>query len=189
MGRVLYTVALIAMGALVVHFAIIMLLPLTAPDAAGRQLNAAVPEPATAPTNLSELQIDGKLDLGLDPAFRVLACRYSITEEPLRIAGGGRVPLWTLSVLNSRGVSVFSANDRISPTPNIDVALLNANQLRTFRQMPDPALDNAIVVAPGDDDGFVIIRLFEPDNSWTALIDELVASIECSSFQQPSPTQ
>ncbi|MEM1376185.1 MAG: hypothetical protein AAGG69_02240 [Pseudomonadota bacterium] len=182
MGRLIYTAALVAVGAAVVHFAIVFLLPTTSPNSAGRQLLEAITEPITTATNLSALEKDGFVNLGLDPAFRVLACRYDVTETPFRMMASGRVPLWTISVLDSAGVSVFSANDRISPSDGVDVAVLNPTQLRTFRQTPDPSLDRSIIVAPGDSTGFVIVRVFEPDGSWASIVDDFATNTTCRPF-------
>ena len=97
----------------------------------------------------------------------------------MRFSGSGLIDFWAVSVLDSFGVSIFSANNRISPTPGVDLAVLSAPQLRSFRQSPDERLANTIVVPSYDLTGFVVVRLFEPDGSWTALVDNFISATSC----------
>ncbi|MEO1701446.1 MAG: hypothetical protein AAFR71_05275 [Pseudomonadota bacterium] len=179
MGRFLYALLIVSVGAVVAHLAVILLLPVTAPNTAARQLETALPLTLERPVDLSALQASGTLDLHLDPAFRTIGCQFDIGEAPFRLVGDGRVDFWSVSILDPLGVSIFSANDRIAPTPSIDLTVLSASQLRQFRQSPDPRLQNSIIVSSDDRTGYAIIRLFEPDESWKILVDDFVNATVC----------
>ncbi|MEL6201570.1 MAG: hypothetical protein AAFR39_04340 [Pseudomonadota bacterium] len=182
MARFAYMLFTVIIGAVVAHLAVIALLPFTAPDTAARQLQSALPLSSAAPVDLSAAQEVGDVDLRLDPAFRTIGCQFDISEAPFRVIGNGRVDFWSISILDPLGVSVFSANDRIAPTVGIDLTVLSPNQLRLFRQAPDQRLENSIIVSAEDLTGFAIMRLFEPDESWTELVDAFVASIGCGAI-------
>ncbi|MEO1747747.1 MAG: hypothetical protein AAFR27_03855 [Pseudomonadota bacterium] len=184
MARLVYMLIIVAVGAAVAHLAVVVLLPITAPKTAARQLQEALPLSHAVPIDLSAEQAAGSVDLRLDPAFRTIGCQFDISEAPFRVIGSGRIDFWSISILDPLGVSIFSANDRIAPTDGIDLTVLSSNQLRLFRQSPDERLQNSIIVSSEDMIGFAIIRLFEPDESWTGLVDDFVASTRCSSIQE-----
>ncbi|MEO0544378.1 MAG: hypothetical protein AAFY99_11215 [Pseudomonadota bacterium] len=184
MARLFYLFVVIAVGAVVAHLSVIILLPVTAPATAARQLESVLSISASSPLDLSAQQRSGAIELRLDPAFRTIGCQFDVSDAPFRVSGSGRVDFWSISILDPLGVSIFSANDRIAPTTGIDLTVLSRSQLRVYRQSPDPRLQNSIIVTTEETTGFAIIRLFEPDESWRSLIDAFVGSTACGSLEE-----
>ncbi|MEL6437598.1 MAG: hypothetical protein AAFP99_12505 [Pseudomonadota bacterium] len=180
MLRVFYIAVLAIIAAAVVHLAIVLLLPSTSPTTPWRVIADAVDANANAPADLKMLEARQDVDFGLDPAFAHLVCRYDLSSGPMRITGTGDVQLWTFVVITPDGEALFSANDRISPVEGIDVTVLNRTQLRTFRQAPPDELANTIVVPTETDEGYIVVRLFQPDESWSAIADTFAQQIACS---------
>ena len=176
MIRLLYTTIVGLTGAVVVHLVIILLLPLLATG--------------TAWNTVSSLDSDGRpfeLDPGeqprlaasLDPLFRTFACTYDLAEGAFQMRSDVKVPLWTVGVHNTRTTAFFSANDRIAARQRLDIAVVNDFQLRIVRQETPDEFAGSIIAPSEEDQGYVIVRVFAPDATWTPVVERFAADLSC----------
>lgn len=175
-ARLVYGILLGLVGAVVVHLSIVFLMPAVSTSTAWVRVASEIDTGNTAELWRPN---GSNAPKGASPFERVLACRYDLDEGVMQFLAEGRSPLWSISVHDASGQILFSANDRIVGRDRIDVAIANDRQLRTLRQeLPVDFTDSILVTAPGND-GFVLFRVMEFDNSMTPMTDEFFASAEC----------
>ena len=184
MIRLVHATIVGLVGAALVHLSVIFLLPLLSASTAWNQIAARTAE--NAPASLQEsidtdpARTGGN---GPDPFFETAVCRYDLRDGALRVRASGDAPLWTVGVHDSLGTVVFSANDRIVAGRRLDLAVVDANQLRFVRQNAPAELTDAFIAPAGRPTGFVLVRAFRPDASWSAVIDRFIDGLACETLQ------
>jgi uncharacterized membrane protein len=174
--RSVYVCLVGLVGALFVHLAIVFLVPLVAPKTAWAQIRTAA-EPAVM------IRTDGegtrRSIAGVSPQETAAICRYDLAEGVFVFSALGDVPYWSLAVHSASGEVIFSANSRTAGGRRVDMAVLNASQLREFRQqLPDSYADR-IIVSADNNQGFVMLRVLRPDPSWRPAVDRFLDSAVC----------
>lgn len=81
------------------------------------------------------------------------------------------------------GPAFFSANDRLAAGQRLDLAVLNASQLRFVRQSTPTELAGAIIAPADDPRGFAVVRVFVPDETWTGISARFADALECRSLE------
>lgn len=178
MGKVIYASLVGIFGAAIVHLAIVLLLPGLSDNAAWRQLEVKTPLYRTVrldrdPERFAAAQ-------SFDPLFAVFACRYDLTDGVFSIATPGGGDFWSIAVFDDRGKILFSANDRIAATDQVNLGIALPPQLRALQQEPSPELEDAIVAPSSRREGFVIMRVFRPDPSWEPVVERFIAETRCA---------
>lgn len=181
MMRLFYATLIGLVGAGVVHLAVIFLLPIASSDTAWNRVFAATEqnEPFRLEGGLATL---GAGAYGPDPFFVTSICRYDLRNGALRVRSAGSAPLWTVGIHDSLGTMIFSANDRLVAGRRLDLAVVDASQLRFVRQNAPPELANAIIAPANRPTGFVVVRAFRPDPTWSPMVDRFVDDIVCESL-------
>lgn len=181
MIRVVYATLVGLLGAAVVHLAIVFALPLVSTSTPWTKIAGATQpgQPIVLAAGLSSASETPAID-GFDPYFVASACRYDLDTGAFVIRAQGGLPLWTVSVNDSRGTAFFSANDRIVAGNGLELVVVDAGQQRVLRQDAPAELQNAIIVPAGDPYGFVVVRGFVPDASWAQQGEALASSLECA---------
>jgi uncharacterized membrane protein len=179
MLRLLYTVVLGLVGALFVHVAIVLLLPLLSANDVWRQIQAKA-EPYQV------FRLDGAGETlaaarQLDPMSSVVACRYDLIDGVLRVTAPNGADFWSIAVFDDRGHILFSANDRIVASDNLDLAVALPAQMRAMQQNLPGDMTNAILTESGRSEGFVIVRVIRPDESWKPVAEAFLGRVQCGS--------
>lgn len=179
MVRFLYAALVGIVGAVVVHLSIVLMLPHLSANDVWRQI-ATETEPYE-PTRLDR-HGDGP-DLAaarsLDPLFAVISCRYDLTDGPFSVTASGGGNYWSVSVFDDHGRVLFSANDRIVATGDLDLVVAESAQMRQLKQNPRDEFANAIVTESLRDEGFVVLRMFRPDGTWEPAAEDFVRTVDC----------
>ncbi len=183
MIRLIYATIVGLIGAGVVHLAIVFLLPWLSANTAWNAVAAMTIENEPLEIRSSGDPRAEALTRGLDPYFRKIVCRYDLSSGAARIYATERTPLWTASVHDPIGASFFSLNDRISVGKLLDLTVVNSRQLRFVRQNTPDVLSNSVVVPADGERGFVVVRVFVPDDSWDPVANRFVASIACDTLE------
>lgn len=176
-SKSLYIVAMGLIGAIIVHLITLFLLPsLSANNTWTLIVNntdIGIPQP------INDSIADDRQNLFLDPMFEVAACRFDLSEGVMRITADGDALLWTVAVFEPSGTTVFSANDRIANSRNVDLAIVNQSQLRFARQNTPDELAQSIVASAQQDEGFALLRVYAPDPSWKSSAKKFLDSMRC----------
>ncbi|WP_349364036.1 MAG: hypothetical protein ABL307_01300 [Roseitalea porphyridii] len=178
MTRLFYATLVGLVGAAVVHLVVIFLLPLVSTDTAWNRVAAQVAEHEPMRPG-DERDALGAGAYGPDPFFVTVICRYDLRAGALHVRSPGLAPLWTVGVHDSLGTVIFSANDRLVAGRRLDLAVVDASQLRFVRQNAPPELANAIIAPAARPTGFVTVRAFRPDPTWDTVIERFVDELAC----------
>jgi uncharacterized membrane protein len=178
MIKVLYGVLLAFFGAILVHIAIIFLIPrLDAPSLAQQlqTLNQAR-DPLIISGNAGELALSG-----IDPFFRYRICFYDLEEGPFQLFAIGDVPFFSAALLAENGDVMFSITDRqtINRTLNLEVRPQSDRQLLSQPSNENTSTTSAFPVFVSSSKGYAIVRAFMPDKSWTQITDKFLNNVVC----------
>lgn len=176
-SKIIYALFMGIIGAIITHLAIIFLLP-------GLSANNPWSLIAESADIGEPLRIDDQLsadnqNLFLDPLFEASACRFDLSEGTMHITAQGDAPLWTVAVYDTAGTVLFSANDRIANSPDVDVAIVNAAQLRFARENTPDELAQSVIAAAELNEGFALLRVYAPDSSWKPNAERFLETMQC----------
>lgn len=179
MARFLYTTLVGLVGAALVHLAIVLLLPHLSANDAWRQLESRA-EPYT-PLRLDNASNGAAISAArtLDPMFAVMACRYDLADGVFSITAPGNSDFWSVAVFDDFGRILFSANDRIVASGDLDLVVALPLQMRALQQSPRAEYANAILTEAERSEGFVVVRVFRPDGTWEPSAEEFIGNVEC----------
>lgn len=179
MARLLYATIVGLVGAVLVHLAIVLMLPLLSANDVWRQILATTDTYHPVRLDKEGNSVEIAAARSLDPMFAVIACRYDLADGPLRINAPGNGDFWSVVVFDDFGRIVFSANDRIVATDALDVVVAEPLQLRLLQQNPRAEMANSILTEASRPEGFVIVRAFRPDDTWEPAAEEFLRGIDC----------
>jgi len=178
--RIIYATLVGLVGAAVVHLIIVFMLPLVSANTPWNRLVGQTEEnrPYRLPTRMDDAAFGNGVH-GPDPFFETIVCRYDLDNGAVHLRSTRRVPMWTVNLYDSLGTGFFSANDRLAAGQRLDLAVLNASQLRFVRQSTPAELTGAIIAPAGDPHGFAVVRVFVPDETWTGISARFADALEC----------
>lgn len=165
----------------IIHISIILLIPSLASQDAWSKLVSIGPQ-----WKFNRLNNAGENKSSLltatDPLFQLASCRFSLAEGPAHIQTNGHLPFWSVAVFDRYGKNVYSFNDRTTIDQQLNLLILNSVQMSILREDPPAAVEQSIVVEAQIDEGFVLVRALQPDNSWDPAIDSFLSSAKCEKF-------
>lgn len=180
MVRWIYTGMVGLFGAVAIHLALVFLVPSQSNRTAYAQLAALAPAHVLVP--LTEPFAGNPPLLRDDPLQRAVACRFDITDAPTRLEADGRVPLWTLSVFDPVGVSIFSISDRTSPDRDVDIVVATPFQAVELRRDAPDAIEGTVIVETTSLKGLLVLRAIQPDDSFKPIVDAFLTRAACGSM-------
>jgi uncharacterized membrane protein len=178
MIRFVYGVLVAICGAVLVHIAIIFLIPRLNQPAILNQMQ-------TLDQTRDPLVFSGREDIaaltGLDPFFRYRICFYDLEDGPFQLISTGDVPFFSASLMANNGDVLFSITDRqtINRTLNIEVRSASQQQRLVQTQADNTAIEGAVPVYVSAPKGYAIIRAFIPDPSWNEIVSDFLSDIAC----------
>ena len=162
----------------IIHVAIVFMVPLFASNDAWAQMRAFGPD---GQFHLLPIPVAGAEPLAsLDPRMVQAVCRFTLAEGPLRIQAVLPDEFWSIAVFDRRGRNVYSLNDRAADRQKLDLAILTPVQMALMRQDPPAALESAIVLEVPIDTGFVLLRVFVPDDSMLPSATAALQEADCA---------
>lgn len=180
MIKLVYGMLLTISAAVLVHIAIIFLIPRVIEPQVVSQLQTfnQTGEPLVFTGSNKELGVSG-----LDPFFQYRVCFYDLNDGPFLLVSSGDVPFFSASLMAENGDVLFSITDRqtISRVLNIEVRLA-AEQQRLSQNLDEGAAGaGAVPVFVPNTKGYAVIRAFVPDKSWNGIADNFLNEIICQS--------
>lgn len=176
MLKVLFAVFVGLVGAAVLHLVIL----LSTPHFSNRDAyTRAVAEGAAHKFHLLDDKRE-KTELGSgDPFMRVAVCTFDITEKPVRLAGFGAVPFWSVAIFDSASNEVFSMNDRTSAGGELDILVANQVQLAAIRKAKPEGLSQSILVEASQNKGYAVLRTMVPQPSFIEEAERFLGEAKC----------
>ncbi|WP_223477125.1 DUF1254 domain-containing protein [Oricola indica] len=178
MGRIIYATLVGLVGAALVHLAVILMLPQLSENDVWRQVETRVA--LNDPVRLDRYGVELAAARTLDPMFAVIACRYDLSAGIFSITAPATGDFWSVAVFDDLGRIRFSANDRIVATENLDLVVAQPLQMRILRQSPRPELADAVMAETNRSSGFVVLRIFRPDETYEPVVREFIDRINCN---------
>jgi uncharacterized membrane protein len=178
MNRVVpYAVGGLLLGG-VIHIAIVLMVPLFATNDAWSRMAAygadGVFHLIARPTAGAEPVT------GLDPRMLQAVCRFDLSDAPIRVAGDLPGEYWSVALFDRQGRNAYSLNDRTAEQDRLDLWVLTAVQMAQLRQDPPAALETAILVEVPNELGFVVLRVFVPDDTAAAAAETALTAAQCT---------
>jgi uncharacterized membrane protein len=183
MVRIAYALLVGLLGAAIVHIAVILLLPSYAPQEIWTQLGEGGELYEVVP-----LTGEGAVPLVADgdPLFQAVACRYDLDNGGLHLTATETVPFWSMSLRDRAGQTTYSLTDRTLADGSLDIAVVSAAQMADFRRALPPELEGSIFVESPTSEGIAVVRVFVPDESWTATAERFFETLSCQPFLDPA---
>ncbi len=177
--RTLYFTLCTVVIAGLVHIAIVLLIPSYGTRDAYAQLSRDFPMLAfkAMPDDGSQSPI-----ADMDPFFAYGVCRFDITGEGVRIEAPRIDTFWSATIVNEDGTVVYSLNNRTAIETRLDLLLLSPVQILRLREVQPPEIENSIVVESDMKEGFVVLRVLRPDDSWRERAREHIEGVKCTAY-------
>lgn len=176
MFKVIFAVFVGLVGAAVLHLVILLATPhFSNRDAYTRAVAEGAP-------NRFHLLDDNreKTELGSgDPFMRVAVCTFDVDTKPVRLAGFGVVPFWSVAVFDSASNEIFSMNDRTSAGGELDILVANQVQLAAIRKAQPAGLSKSILVEAGQNKGYAVLRTMVPQPSFVEEATRFLSEAKC----------
>ncbi len=114
-----------------------------------------------------------------DPLFRVAACHFDLSEGPVHLQADGDVEFWSLSLFGRDGTIVFSFNDRNASERKLDIIVATKTDATALQKSEPSESEQSFLVSADIKAGYAILRVFQPDASWTGLAAKLLRNARC----------
>lgn len=177
MLRVLHALLLGLVGAAIVHVTILFLLPHYSIHDAWTRLSAVTPLYATV--RLDRETLGDAVPVPANPFIQAAVCRFDMADGILRVRGSGRVPFWSMSIYDEKGLNVFSISDRITGGQAPDLVVVTPERMLRMRQEVPPAFQESIFVEADTEEGILLFRVFVPDETWEGVTSAFLDQIRC----------
>ena len=113
------------------------------------------------------------------------ACRFDLTDGPLKIVAALPPPFWSFALFNARGEAIYSLNDRTSGNDGmLDVLVITTEQLSVLREDPPPGLEDLIVIETTETLGYALLRSFDGDPMRRDVKEAALAQATCRTLDQ-----
>jgi uncharacterized membrane protein len=180
----LYLAAALILAALV-HFIVILIIPLVATRDAFARLADLGPVNATMP--LARAAAGDRRFPYADPAVASAFCRFDLSAGPVRVkAPVGRAAFSSLSFHTRRGAVLYALTDRAATHGLMEAVVVTPSQLRELiahDDEDDPSQDLRIVSTTNE--GFVLIRVFSELPSLYDAAEKQAESMSCAPEPMP----
>ncbi len=90
---------------------------------------------------------------------------------------------WSATVLDQDGSVIYSLNSRTAIDNKLDLILLDQAATLRLRELQPPEAESAIIVESQVDEGFIVLRVLRPDESWIDKSNSFLNSVTCRPYQ------
>ena len=118
-----------------------------------------------------------------DPFFLQGVCRFDLSQSAVRLSGPENGTFWSASVFDENGTVIYSLNTRSAIENRLDLLILNPLQILELRQSGPEEIETSVVIEANVNTGFVIVRVHNPDDSWSPGTQAFMKEIRCRRFE------
>lgn len=195
LGRLALTVVIGLFGAMLVHIAVIVMMPRLAENNAwGRFANLGpmdemvrvVPLRSSGPSSLSAQPGSDRQNFAfVDPAFVTASCRFSLATGPVRMtAASVQTSFWSASIYARNGDNLYSINDRSAVDGAFDLLVGTTDQIVDVKAtVSADSRDTTIPVEVDLIEGYMTIRVLVDQESERPSVERFVDSLRCQPVQ------
>jgi uncharacterized membrane protein len=168
----------VAVVAGIVHIAIVLLVPRFGANDAFALVSRSIPPFEFRPASANEALLSET-----DPFFSYGVCRFRFAEAGLYISGPKIDSFWSATILDENGSVIYSLNSRTAIDNKLDLILLDPVETLRLRELQPPEAEAAIIVESDVAEGFVVLRVLRPDESWLEKADSFLKAVTCIRYQ------
>lgn len=167
---------------LVIHIAVILVLPLFAVNdawsrvAALDALNRTLVLPAVAAGAPNPFALDPELAYGL--------CRIDLAAAPGVVSGTLPDAFWSVAVFNRSGAVIYSTTNRDGIGQTLDLGIFNPSQTRLLSEQRIQIAEGLLIVEAPSNDVFVLVRLAPPYPALRARYERALGELVCGNIGQ-----
>jgi len=161
---------------------IILLIPAYAARDAWNKLSEKG-EPWTFETVARPGTGDGGILPLVDPKFGIAACRFNLETSALLVEADGILPFWSAAIFDRQGRNIYSFNDRTAIGRRLSIIVVDPVQLAQIRKFQPEEVESSVLVEADITEGFILIRAFQEDESWSGDVQAFLDGATCSQFQ------
>jgi uncharacterized membrane protein len=176
-SRLLHAIGLGIVGAGIVHIAVLLLLPAYSQNDVWSHLSASA-QPYT-PVRL-EASASGRTSTLSNPFLKAAACQFDLADGVLHLSAQSRLPFWSVSIYDPSGLNIVSLTDRAANSPALDLVVASPAQMGRLRIGPPEDLERSAFVETAVEQGFAVVRIFVPDETWEGLADAFLGALTCT---------
>jgi uncharacterized membrane protein len=122
-----------------------------------------------------------------DPFFAYGVCRFDLSGEGVWITAPKIDTFWSATIVNQDGTVVYSLNNRTAIDTRLDLVMLNPTQILRLREFQPPEIENSIVVETDMKEGFMVLRVLRPDESWQGRARGFLDGVKCIAYAPAAP--
>jgi len=174
--KFLYCLLSSFLGAIIVHIAVLFLIP--------SYLAHPVMEKLTnqaEPWQFFTVDDDNPIAVRQDPALRLRVCHFDLSEEPVHLTAEGDVPFWSLSLYDNDANNLYSLSNRVMPGERLDLIIGTPIQIIDYKRyhVTDEQRDS-ILTQHNMTQGFVVLRAYVPSPDWEPLVETFLRQAGCN---------
>jgi len=136
----------IVLLAAIVHLTTILLVPRQAHESIASSIEKSRLEKRKFHIINPELASNAKLLRGQDPHFELAICPFDLENGAISVLGGVSETLWTMGVFSNASQNIYSLNDRLLASENLEILIVNQFQLAELQEIGAQELEKRIVV-------------------------------------------
>jgi len=175
----------------VVHLMTILILPRLASQDAHARLSDLGPintfAPLPAPTAQSAIMPF------MDPSFAAVACRYDLSNGPIKLTAPISAAYTSVSFYTRRGIAYYAINDRAAGRRIIELELMTTAQRAELLEDEEVTAADRLIVESPSETGLILVRALAPEPSLMSVAQGALAAAKCEQLpppqQQPQPPQ
>lgn len=192
MGRLLLALLVGLVGALIVHIGVIFAMPRVAEDNAWARLTRIMPDfrptLVAGPGGLESAAGSDSPQFGFtDPAFLTAACRFAVSDGPVRLSAQDGTGFWSASINARSGDNVYSINERLAPRSRLDLVVGTREQLDAARLEGLLGEEDSIPVEVTASEFYLTVRALVEAESERPLADRFARSLACERIDLSTP--
>ncbi|WP_019219742.1 DUF1254 domain-containing protein [Bartonella florencae] len=174
MIRFIHALLLAIIGALIVHIAVLFLIPYWTQDNIWEELKKT-----GNPYQFVNLDARNPLQQTTDPFFLLKVCRFDLENGPVHLKASKTTQFWSLAAYTQAGIIFYSLNDRTAPDAALDLIIGKPIQIIELKQSKSQNNGDAVLVAKNLQKGFALLRIFAPSDLAKKESEAFFASATC----------
>jgi len=165
---------------LIIHIVVILSLPVLASNTSWDRIMAMGAEDGVVV--LPQVIAGEPNPFGLDPKLVYAMCAFDLSDGPAAINGTLPGDFWSVSIVDRKGVSVYSTTNRAGIGSVLDLAVFNKAQSQLLAEQQFEIEQGFLIVQSPSNQVFVTVRLAPPHpEMWSRYAGLLGSALKCAS--------
>lgn len=117
--------------------------------------------------------------LALDPEIAYAVCQFDLAQGPGVFTGDLPTDFWSLAIVNSRGVAIYSTTNRSGVGTSLELGIFNTAQTRLLAEQQFEIEEGLLIVESNQNALFAIVRLAVPHPVMRSRYESVMQEMQC----------